>query len=274
MITHSAFENYFLLLPLIGFIVGLVGTMIGGGGGFIFIPVLTLLFGLPAQVAVATSLAAPLPICIVGSIAHYRHNHIEVPIGLVMAAAGVGGAFGGAKLTSMITHQQLIICYGTYAILIALLMIRSQRKRKKEQASGIEKPEGSRIAGLARGTFFGFLAGTITATFGTSGATPIQAGLFAMRKPVKVVIGTALMVVTANTASALGAHLLVGQIDLTYVYFLTAGTIVGSIFGPKIVKNVKLERVDGPIRMWYAAGLIIFGTFMILSVFEKISLNP
>jgi hypothetical protein len=271
MIFHSSFEYIDLWLPLVGFLVGLIGTMIGGGGGgFFFIPILTILFGVPAQVAVATSLAATLPICLVGSIVHYRNDNIDVRLGLIMAAAGILGALGGAGFTSLITHKQLIICYGSYAILIALLMIRSILNKKKDEANGIEKPEDPKFKQVAKGTFFGFVAGVITATFGTTGATPAQAGLLAMRKPVKIVIGTSLMVVMANTTSALGAHFLVGEIDLTLVYFLTAGTILGALIGPKLLKGAKLERIDGPIRLWYALGMILFGIVMIISAFEVI----
>ena len=272
MIFHSSFEYIYLWLPLVGFIVGLIGTLIGGGGGgFFFIPILTILFGVPAQVAVATSLAATLPICIVGSIGHYRNNNIDIRIGLVMAATGILGAMGGASFTSLITHKQLIICYGSYAILLAFLMLRSIWKKKRNEANGIEKSEDSKFKKVAKGTFFGFLAGVITATFGTTGATPAQAGLFAMHKPVKIVIGTSLMVVMVNTASALGAHLLVGKIDLTLVYFLSAGTIIGSLVGPGLLKGVKLERVDVPIRLWYALGMILFGIIMIISAFDVMS---
>ena len=269
MIFHSAFEYIYLWLPLVGVIVGLIGTLIGGGGGgFFFIPILTILFGVPAQVAVATSLAATLPICIVGTIGHYRNNNIDVRLGLVMAAAGILGALGGASFTSLITHQQLIICYGASAILVALPMIRSIMKKKKDEANGIQKPEVSKFERMAKGTLYGFLAGVVTATFGVTGATQAQAGLFAMRKPLKVVIGTSLMVVMANTASALGAHFLVGQIDLTLVYFLTAGTILGALVGPKWLRDVRLERIDGPIRFWYALGMILFGIIMIISAFD------
>jgi uncharacterized membrane protein YfcA len=149
-------------------------------------------------------------------------------------------------------------------------MIRSAWKKKRDEANGIGNSEDSKFKKAAKGTFFGFLAGVITATFGTTGGTPVQAGLFAMRKPVKVVIGTTLMVVMANTASALGAHFLVGEIDLTLVYFLTAGTIIGALIGPKLLKGVKLERMDGPIRLWYALGMILFGIIMIISAFEAI----
>jgi uncharacterized membrane protein YfcA len=271
MIFHSAFEYIYLWLPLVGFIVGLIGTLIGGGGGgFFFIPILTILFGVPAQVAVATSLAATLPICIVGTIGHYHNNNIDIRLGLVMAAAGILGALAGASFTSLITHKQLIICYGASAILVALPMIRSIRKKKRDEANGIEKPQVSGFESIAKGTLFGFLAGVVTATFGVTGATQVQAGLFALRKPVKVVIGTSLMVVMANTASALGAHFLVGKIDLTLVYFLTAGTIIGALAGPKWLKGVKLERIDGPIRLWYALGMILFGIIMIISAFKVI----
>jgi uncharacterized membrane protein YfcA len=271
MIFHSSFEYIDLWLPLVGFLVGLIGTLIGGGGGgFFFIPILTILFGVPAQVAVATSLAATLPICFIGSIGHYRNDNIDVRLGLIMATAGVLGALGGASFTSLITHKQLIICYGSYAILIALLMIRSIWNKKKDEANGVEQSEDPKFKQVAKGTFFGFVAGVITATFGTTGATPAQAGLMAMRKPVKVVIGTSLMVVMANTTSALGAHFLVGEIDLTLVYFLTAGTILGALVGPKLLKGAKLERIDGPIRLWYALGMILFGIVMIISAFKVI----
>ncbi|MBN2698244.1 MAG: sulfite exporter TauE/SafE family protein [Bacteroidales bacterium] len=272
MIFHSAFESIYLWLPVVGFIVGLIGTLIGGGGGgFFFIPILTILFGVPAQVAVPTSLAATLPICFIGSIGHYRHKNIDLRLGMLMASAGILGALAGAGFTRLVTHRQLIICYGSYAILISILMLRGIRKQQLEKSNGIEKSEDSYLKKTVKGTLFGFLAGVITATFGTTGATPAQAGLFAMRKPVKVVIGTSLLVVMFNTASALVAHFLIGKIDLTLVYFLTAGTIIGSLVGPRVLKDVRLERVDGPIRLWYALGMILFGVIMIISTFDVIS---
>jgi len=271
MIFNSSFEYIYLWLPLVGFLVGLIGTLIGGGGGgFFFIPILTILFGVPAQVAVPTSLAATLPICLVGSVGHYRNDNIDVRVGLLMAAAGIVGALGGASFTSLITHKQLIICYGSYAILIAMTILFSNWKKKRAEANGIEKHEDPRYLKATKATLFGFLAGVITATFGTTGATPAQAGLFAMGKSVKVVIGTSLLVVMVNTASALGAHFLIGEIDLTLVWFLTAGTIVGALAGPKLLKGVKLERIDGPVRVWYALGMILFGIAMIISTFDVI----
>ncbi len=268
MIIHSAFQSYYLWLPLVGVIVGLIGTLIGGGGGgFFFIPILILLFGVPAHIAVTTSLAATIPICAIGSIGFYRNGYINARVGLLMSAAGIIGAMGGAEFVSLITHKQLIILYGVFTILMALYLLAGIWRSNRDKANGIEPLEDTRSKKLAKGSFFGFLAGVVTAVSGATGATQVQAGLFAMRLPLKTVIGTSLMVVMANSVSALGAHFLVGKIDLTLIYFLTAGTVVGSLIGPKLLRDVKLERFDGPVRTWFAVGMILLGVLMLLNAF-------
>jgi hypothetical protein len=265
MIFHSSFEYYYLWLPLIGFMIGFIGSLLGGGGGFFFIPVLTILFNVPAQIAVATSLAATLPIGIIGSLGHYRNDNINIRLGVAFALAGIVGALSGANLTSLMTTGQLKTSFGIYSILMALVMIISSWRTKKAEADGIAIPAGSAFQKITRGSFFGLLSGIITGTFGTSGTAPVQAGMFAMRIPLKIVVGTSLMVSTVNTFSAMGAHFLVGNIDLTLVYFLTAGTIIGALIGPKLLAGIKIGRAEGPIRFYYALGMIAFGIIMIVS---------
>jgi len=265
MIFHSSFEYSYLWLPLTGFVIGLICSMIGSGGGFFFIPVLILLFNVPAQIAIATSLAATLPICIVGSLGHYRNGNIDMRMGLLFAVAGIPGALCGASLTSLMTPGQLKNSFGVYSILIAMYLLIIHWKEKRAEANGIEIPDGSSLQKTTKGSLFGFLAGIITGTFGTSGTAPVMAGLFALKMPLKLLVGTSLMIVFVNTLSALGAHFLVGEIDLTLVYFLTAGAIIGAFSGAKLLAGIKLEGAEKPVRKWYAFGMIAFGILMILS---------
>ena len=265
MIFHSHFESVYLWLPLIGFAIGYIGSMLGGGGGFFFIPILTLLFNVPAQVAVATSLAATLPIGIIGSVGHHRNKNIDINLGVAFAVTGIFGALAGAGITGLISTRQLKISFGIYSILMASLLIFGNLKEKKEKADGIEIPDRSTWQKITRGSFFGILSGLITGTFGTTGTAPVQAGMFAMRMPIKLVVGTSLLVSTVNTFSALTAHFLVGKIDLTLVGFLTAGTIIGAMLGPKQLAGIKFGRAEGPIRLWYAIGMIVLGIVMIIT---------
>jgi uncharacterized protein len=265
MIFHSSFEYIYLLLPLIGFTVGFFASVLGSGGGFLFLPVLILLYNVPAQTAVATSLAATLPVCIIGSMSHYRSGNIHMQLGLILSVAGIFGAVAGAGISNLVTSRQLKLGFGMYALLIAILILFNTRRERIALSKGMEliPPIGS--ARFRKGSLYGFVAGIVTGTFGTSGAAPVIAGLFSMRIPLKVVAGTSLMIITVTTVSALGTHFLMGTIDLTLVYFLTSGAVLGSAAGPRLLAEIKTDRAELPVRKWYAFGLAAFGLIMILS---------
>ena len=265
MIFHSSIEPIYFLLPLIGLIIGLFGTMLGGGGGFFFLPILTLLLRVPAQTAVITSLVATLPICIVGSFGHYRKSNIDFRIAPMFAFAGIAGAFIGAGITSRINASQLKISFGVYSVLIAFNVAFSTWRKKRTNVNGAEEQQkDGGLIKIAKGSFFGLCAGIITGTFGTSGTAPVLAGLFSMRIPFKMVIGTALLIVLINTVFAVGAHFLIGKIDLTLVYFLTAGSTIGAIAGPRLLAETKTDRSENTIKYWYAAVIVVLGILMIV----------
>jgi uncharacterized membrane protein YfcA len=263
MIFHSSIEPVYFLLPVFGLIIGLFGTMLGGGGGFFFLPILTLLIKVPAQTAVITSLAATLPIGIVGSLAHYRKSNINLHIGSLFATTGILGAFIGTGITSRISAEQLKTGFGIYSVLIAFNIALSTWRKKRDEAIDTEPPK-SGFMKITKASFFGLFAGTITGVFGTSGTAPVLAGLFSMRIPIKKVIGTSLLVVLMNTIFAVGAHFLIGKIDLTLVYFLTAGSTIGALTGPKLLAKVKIDRSGNKVKYGYAAVMIALGILMMI----------
>ncbi len=265
MIEFSEIQSAYFILPLFGLIIGLFGTMIGGGGGFFFLPILTLGFKVPAQTAVITSLAATLPICLVGSFGHYRKNNIDLKVALILIAGGMIGAFSGAAITRHITEPQLKVAFGIYSILIAMNMVNNTRKKQRETENNTDQEKSKhKFIRIIKGSSFGLAAGLITGTFGTSGTAPVIAGLFSLKIPFKVIIGTSLIVVLVNTLFAVSAHFLIGRMDLTLVLFLTAGSAIGALLGPKILSKIKLDRAEKSAGYWYAAIMVIIGMLMIL----------
>lgn len=65
MIINLSFDASYLWLPFMGAAIGLLVTIFGDGGGFFYVPLLTILFRVPTQLAAATSLAATIPTVIV-----------------------------------------------------------------------------------------------------------------------------------------------------------------------------------------------------------------
>jgi uncharacterized membrane protein YfcA len=183
---------------------------------------------------------------------------------LIFASGGIFGAFTGAKLVNLMTTEQLKTSFGIYSILIAMILLRNNWRNSRAEANGTELPEGSQLKKLGMGSLFGYLSGLVTGIFGTTGTAPVMAGLFALQMPLKLVLGTSLLIVSVNMISAFGAHFLVGEVDLTLVYFLTAGTIVGALIGPSFLAGLRFGQSEGPIKYWYAIGMILFGILMII----------
>ncbi len=262
MIFYSEFQQSYLWLPLVGLIVGLLATMIGSGGGFFFPLILILFFGISSHVAVATSLAATLPLCIVGSVGHYRRGNIHSRLVLIFGVAGILGALAGAGLTRLMDTNQLKMAFGVYSLGLALVIFLNNRKKKKTEPDLEKRGKKLKRGLLVKGSAYGLAGGIISGTFGTSGSAPVLAGLVALNAPIKLVIGTSLTVVLINTVSALAGHAVLGKIDLTLVLLLTTGTLIGAAAGPQLLGKMKIERSEGHIRQWFA--LIIFGFGLIL----------
>jgi uncharacterized membrane protein YfcA len=265
MFEFSEIQSSYYLLPLIGFVIGIFGTILGGGGGFFFIPILTLWLAVPAQTAVMTSLVATLPITMVGSVSHYRRRNIDVKVAAVFIAAGLIGAVTGARITGWITEAQLRVAFGIYSIIMGVgIVLRSRKKKEAGNHTKVQdEPENNHM--VAKGSFYGLVAGTITGAFGTSGTMPVIAGLYSMKIPLKVIIGTSLLVVLFNSIFAIGAHLFIGKVDVTLVAFLTAGSVIGALGGPGILSRMKIDnKAESTAALWYASTMVIIGILMIL----------
>jgi hypothetical protein len=99
------FDCFFL--PVLGFAIGLLVSMLGGGGGIFYVPALTLLFDLPTQLAVSTSLASIIPTTAIASLSHKRSGNLDLSIGLIFGVAGITGALIGAYISSMLPSALL-----------------------------------------------------------------------------------------------------------------------------------------------------------------------
>jgi uncharacterized membrane protein YfcA len=264
MIFFSPVEPLYYLLPLAGFVVGLFGTMIGGGGGFFFLPLLTLVMDVTAQTAVTTSLVATLPICVLGSWGHMKHGNVNLRIGAYFAVFGVMGAFLGSGIAAMITAGQLETGFSIYAMLMASYVAIHARGEKR---SGTEKDKihskKNKPARMASGGFFAFMSGILTGAFGTSGTASVLTGLFTFNIPVKMVFGTSLTIVLVNTLFAIGAHIVVSSIDMTLVGFLSVGSAIGAIAGTRLSARLNIEKAGVSVKYIFAAVMLTISLLMI-----------
>lgn len=265
MIFYSEFQQIYYLLPLIGLVIGLLATMIGSGGGFFFPVILIMFFRVPPHIAVPTSLTAILPLCLVALLAHYREGNINFRLGFIFSVAGIAGAITGAFITRLIGTNQLRILFGLYSIVLAIIIFIGAIGDQRSIRKGKEAKKTISSGKNAWGSIYGFAGGIISGTFGTSGTAPVISGLFAMRIPVKMVVGTSLLIVLVNTVSALAGHIFIGEIDLTLVLTLSSGTVIGALIGPRLLSSIRLEKSEQLIKQIVALIIIILGIALIVS---------
>lgn len=264
MVFQSGFESAYYWLPVVGLITGFLGPLVGGGGSFIFLPVLILFLNIPVTVAVPTALAASIPVCVTGSLANFRNKIIDKRMLLVFSIAGILGAFIGVKLTGILETEQLKISFGIYSVLIGFYLFISEYQNKRSLSTGNALKEMTHFRKVAKGSFFGIFAGTISGTFGTAGTAPIISGLIAVKIPIKVVAATALAVSAINTTTALGMHFLAGEINYLLVILLTSGSVIGALTGAMVLKKVKIKRSESPAKIIFALVMFLSGILIII----------
>lgn len=103
--------------------VGLLTGFLGVGGGFLIVPALTLLAGLPIHSAVGTSLLVIAANSAAGLAGHLGRG--ESPLGLTAAFAGAAavGALGGVRLGGRLDPARLRRGFAASVILVGLFLL-------------------------------------------------------------------------------------------------------------------------------------------------------
>jgi len=114
--------NYPLII-LEGIAVGLATGIVGAGGGFLIIPALVLLAGLPMKKAVATSLLIIAIKSLIGFIGDIENLPIDWPFLLSFTAVSVLGIFIGIWLTHYVSGTQLKKGFGWFVLLMAIVIL-------------------------------------------------------------------------------------------------------------------------------------------------------
>ncbi len=106
-----------------GLVVGLVTGLVGAGGGFLVVPALALLGGLPMPVAVGTSLVVIAMKSFAGLGGYLSSVHINWTVALAVTAAAVVGALIGARVTAQVNPDALRKAFGWFVLAMSSVIL-------------------------------------------------------------------------------------------------------------------------------------------------------
>jgi uncharacterized membrane protein YfcA len=112
------------LAPLaLGFLAGMLTMLLGIGGGFILIPAMIYVLGMPARVVIGTSLLMILAISAATTMVHaVTTQAVDIVLAGLLLIGGVVGAQYGAMLTTRLKPDLLRLALAIVILLVALRM--------------------------------------------------------------------------------------------------------------------------------------------------------
>jgi len=91
-----------------GILIGLISSLLGVGGGFILVPILIYIIGMPAKLVPGTSLFAMIFVMIIVTLLHAIANYtIDIYLVFILALGSVIGAQLGSIISSKLAGEEL-----------------------------------------------------------------------------------------------------------------------------------------------------------------------
>lgn len=116
---------YISVLPplIIGASVGILSAIMGVGGGFILVPAMIYLLGMPTKVVIGTSLFQIIFVTAFTTVVHAMNYHtVDMALAFLLIIGGVIGAQVGARVGLRLKAEQLRILLAMLVLLVAIKM--------------------------------------------------------------------------------------------------------------------------------------------------------
>ena len=113
---------FYIFFTIVGFLAAMLGTIIGAGGGLVFVSSLHVLVpGVSPSMIVGTSLFSVMCNAISGSIAYIKQKKVLISAAIVFSLATLPGAILGGSNVWLVFWTRLYVClWGAlcYALLV------------------------------------------------------------------------------------------------------------------------------------------------------------
>lgn len=258
---------HWLVLLGMGAAVGFLSGMFGVGGGFLLTPLL-IFYGVPAEVAVATTASHLTASSMSGAVAQWRRRVIDFKMAGVMLAGGLAGTIVGVQLFALLRRvgQADIVISAGYVILLGSiggLMLNESLRALRAAKVANTRPAAERhnwIHGLPLKMRFrtsrlyisvippiilGFIVGILSSILGVGGGFVIvPAMIYLLRMPTSVVVGTSLVQIVFVTAMTTILHAASDfSVDIVLGLFLILGGVIGAQYGVRIAARMQGEML-------------------------------
>jgi hypothetical protein len=236
-------------------LIGLSLGLLGGGGSILTVPILVYVLGFGAKESIAMSLGVVGTVSLFGSLSHWRAGNVNLRMALLFGLFAMAGAFAGAKLAAFVSGAVQLTIFAGVMLAAAVSMF-----RRGGSATTEAEGEAPRSLPLLATAAVGVGVGVLTGLVGVGGGFLIVPALVLLaRVPMKQAVGTSLLVIAMNSASALTGYLGQVRVPWGFMALFTAVAIAGTFVGTYLVRLVSAAQ----LRRAFAGFLVLMGGFIL-----------
>jgi len=240
------------------FLVSIIFSMFGQGGGSLYTPILFLL-GYAALVSISTSLVLNLITALSAAIVFYRSNLIDLRLSFVFVPGICLGAFIGGVLTNFISPTILLWLFVVFLALAGARMIYTYWEKSSDE--GACPILSGRMYALI--VVFSFGVGILSGLLGVGGGILIVPFLiFVCHNPTKNSAGTASFVVIFSSLFGVIGHFAFGSLDLPLIIVTAVAVFIGGTLGARNMVKIR----PGPIKVGFGIIMWVFAVQLVLKL--------
>lgn len=245
--SNGVFPLMFLqsLLAIVsGSLVGLLLSVTGGGGSLIAIPLLVYVLGVPVQNATALSLVVVGYSAFFGAWQASRDGMVRGLAAVFFSSTGMVGAWLGAHGHQLVRGEVVLLLFGFFLCGISLwTFLKGHTESRAKTQEGCAKQFS--VSCALKAVSIGFSVGLLTGFFGIGGGFVIvPALLFVMGFPIRMAVGTSLLIIALISVGGIIGHLELAQIDVGLAALIIVGSILGMIVGTRVSKTVEQQTIQ------------------------------
>lgn len=219
----------FIILVIVGFGSGIIGSLIGVGGGIVMTPVLTYM-GFSPTVIASSSLIAVFATSLSSTLTYVRKKYINYRLGLQLALPAIPGSIIGGFFSNFVSLDYFKIYFAILLTSVGLYIFFKNQIINKT-LNRTPKPLFYLI--LIFGTFG---AGVISSFFGIGGGI-IFVPLLVIIYKLKMINAspTAQFTLLISTITGLLTHIILEHPDYSYGITLALGAFFGAQLGSRSI---------------------------------------
>lgn len=240
-----------LLGAALAVVIGLSLGLLGGGGSILMLPMLVYVLEQDARVAIAGSLFVVGVTSLLGVVMHARQKRVVWPVGLLVGAGGMAGAFVGGRLAKHVPATVLLVAFAAMMLVTAVTMIRGRKAPGSSEKRALSKP-----AALALGAAVGLVAGMVGAG---GGFLVVPALVLVGGLAMPEAVGTSLLVIAMQALAGFAGHASHVTLDLPLLAVIAGASLAGALAGVRLAKKVSPDTLRQAFG-WLVLGM---GTFVL-----------